>query len=220
MRTSLVTVSSRPSPFRRSIACVMIAALIVTLMPKEASARWHDMSGSLPGLVSGKSILLLAIAGGAAVAGMIVWSKRKGRTSVQLQIQPPRFNQVAVGESDRQSVGITNLMGDPITIKEVALEGKATSFSLTEARQVPFTVAPGERVEIPIHYAPRANGGSNGRVRIVATSPRVQKATVKVVGFSAAKRRSEARLSSDAGPLAAAVAVDLGTGAAAIRSLR
>jgi hypothetical protein len=154
----------------------------------------------------------MAAVGGGAVVGLIIWNKRRGRQQVQMELQAPRFNEVAVGESDRQMVRITNLMGDPITIKEVALEGKAPSFSLTSSgRQVPFIVAPGERVEIGVSYTPSASGGSSARVRVVASSPRVQKDTVKVIGFSASTQKSDRRSPSAAAP----VALDATGGAAA-----
>lgn len=182
--------------WRRAVACGVAAALLIGVMPSPVAARWNDQSGSLPGIVSGKSIVLTAVIAGGAALAMVIYMKRRGVKGVQLQVERPRFAKATVGDTTQQPVGITNLMGDPITIKEISLEGNRTSFTLTEARQVPFTVAPGERVDIPIHYAPSASGGSSGRLRIIAASSRLKNDTVKIVRFSA----SAQRLGADASP--------------------
>ena len=185
-------VRSMPPPgfsgtWKRRIALVVIAALLVSGLPRNAFAKWRDKSGELPGTVSSSTIAIIAIAGGAAVVTLLILAKKKGKKEVVLDVRAPQFKDVG-GEPVARSASITNLMGDPITIKQLTLEGEDSCFSLSDARQVPFTVAPGEQVDLTVNYAPAAAGSLKGHLRIVASSPKVKKDTVKVVSFSASKK--------------------------------
>lgn len=179
--------------WRRAIAPVVIAVMLTTAMPKNLAASWRDNSGNLPGLVSGKTIAILAITLGGAAAGAVILLKRQGRKEVKMRIQPPRFATVAVGQSEQKTVSVTNLMGDPITIKEVSVESESATFSLADARQTPFTVAPREQVGINVTYSPDSGNPSKGQLRIVASSLKTKKDTIKQVPLSSPGEKSERR---------------------------
>jgi hypothetical protein len=161
--------------------------------PKDLAASWRDNSGNLPGLVSGKRIAILAMALGGAVTGAVILLKRKGGKEVKMGIQPPRFNTVAVGKSEQKTVGVTNLMDDSITIKEISVQGQSATFSLADARQTPFIVAPGEQVGINVTYTPNSGNASKGKIRIVASSPTAKKNTIKHVSLSSSGEKSGRR---------------------------
>lgn len=176
-------------PWRRSLAIVLIAALLSGGLPASALARWRTQE--LPGTVSNTTVITIAAVGAAAVVATIILVKKKGGKEVVFEVESPKFAKPNGGPVTGKAK-ITNMMGDPITIKQLMLEGEATCFSLPEGRQVPFTVAPGEQVDVTVGYDPASGRSTKGHLRIVASAPNVKKDTSKVVSFSAPKEEPDA----------------------------
>jgi hypothetical protein len=157
----------------------------VSWIPAPAAAAWRT-TGELPGTVSNTTVITIAVVGAAAVVAVIILAKKKGGKEVVFEVEPPKFVKGGSGAVTGKAI-ITNLMGDPITIKQLAIEGEESSFSLPDGRQVPFTVAPGEQVDVTVNYSQAAGRSNKGHLRVVASAPKVKKDTVKVVSFSAPK---------------------------------
>jgi hypothetical protein len=178
-------------PWRRSVAIALIAALLLSGLPASALAAWRDRSSELPGTVSNTTVITIAAVGAAAVVATIILVKKKGGKEVVFEVESPTFAKPNGGPVTGKAK-ITNMMGDPITIKQLVLEGEATCFSLPEGRQVPFTVAPGEQVDVTVNYDPASGRSTKGHLRIVASAPNVKKDTSKVISFSAPKEEPDA----------------------------
>lgn len=170
--------------WRRTVAPVVIAAVLATVAPQHLKASWRDNSGNLPGMESGKSIAILAVAAGGAVAATFFLLKRKGGKDVKMRVEAPRFDAVAAGQPQQKIVSITNLMDDPITIKEVSIHAQSGEFSLADSRQTPFTVGPGEQVGVAVTCTRVRDNSSKGQMRIVASSPKTKKDTIQQVQLS------------------------------------
>jgi hypothetical protein len=164
----------------RPMSLTLIGVLILGLVPHRAEAVWHQQE--LPGLVSGKSIALLAIVGGGAIAGLFILARHKGANRVALDVQVPRFEEQSRQAQQEQIVGITNRMKVPVSIKDISVESGTSSFSVA-APALPLTVAPGERVAIPVRYT--SGGDRKGGLRIVVTSARTRNDVVKTLRLAA-----------------------------------
>jgi hypothetical protein len=71
-----------PGRLKGAVSYVLVLALIVASLPARVEAEWQDKSGSLPGTISGKETATI-IAGGAAVAGLVVYlvvKKKRNRS--------------------------------------------------------------------------------------------------------------------------------------------
>ena len=62
------------------IASSVVAAMLIGFAPSRAEAAWHDRSGSLPGIVSGKKIVILTVVATAGVVALY-WIVRKAHKS-------------------------------------------------------------------------------------------------------------------------------------------
>jgi len=174
---------------KSAVAQVLVLALIISSMPAPAEAKYVDRSGELPGLVSNGVIIAIAAAGGAAIVLLIYLGKRKGPPPVKLEALPVKFSEFTPGQQTKQVVPVTNIMNDPVTVKAVTVEDKSGAFAISDARQVPFTLAPGERFEIPVALTAKNNGGK-ARLRIVATTAKLKKDSVKTIEISYGQNRS------------------------------
>ena len=176
-------------PWRRGVAIVLIAALLLGGLPASAMAAWRTQE--LPGTVSNTTVITIAVIGAAAVVAVIILAKKKGGKEVVFEVEAPTFARPNGGPVAGKAK-ITNMMGDPITIKQLMLEGEDSCFSLPEGRQVPFTVAPGEQVDVTVNYNPTTGRSTKAHLRVVASAPQVKKDTSKVISFSAPKEEPDA----------------------------
>ncbi len=180
--------NQQPKRMKASIASAIVLALLVTLLPSRAEAKWQQQS--LPGTVPTAAVVG-AVAAGAAVIGLLIYLKlrHKGAAHVKLDAPPARFDDAPPGQPVEKSVPVVNLMNDPITVKSLAVEDPTHAFTLSDARKVPFTIAPGERVAIPLVLS-ASNGSGKARLRIVASAPGLEKDATKFVSISYGRQAS------------------------------
>ena len=171
------------------VASLLVVALIAAALPTPAHATWTDKSGSLPGTVSKGAVIGVGV-GAAVLVGVFIYYKihHKGATQVKLDAPPVKFDGTP-GQPAKQNVAVTNLMSEPVTVKAVTVDGNSGAFTIGDAKQVPFTLAPGEKFEIPLTLA-ATNDGGKGRVRIVATTDRLQKDGIKFINVSYGHQKS------------------------------
>lgn len=176
---------------RRHIAQVLVLTLIVPLLPSAAEAKYTDNSGNLPGIVSGKTVAIAGAAIGVA-GGLLIFylvKKKRGGTLVKLETPPVKINDVVPGQPTKQTVPVTNIMSAPVTVKAVTVDDKSGVLTI-DARQAPFTLAPGEKFEIPMTLS-ASNGGGKARVRIVVATEKTKKDEVKFVDVSYGHKKSK-----------------------------
>jgi uncharacterized protein (DUF58 family) len=163
-------------------ASAIVLALIVTSLPPPARADWHQQP--LPGTIPTGAVVGAAAAG-AALIGLLVYSKlrHRGATHVKLDAPPVRFDNATPGQPVEENVPVTNMMSDPITVKSLVVEDPSNAFTVSDAFHVPFTIAPGEKAEIPVTLS-ATNGGAKARLRIVASAPNLEEDATKVVSIS------------------------------------
>ena len=175
--------SSLFSGFLRScIAQLVVLALFVSLLPVPAHAAFQDKSGSLPGTVSGTTVAVVVILAGAGI-GFAIYAMKKRKGVVKLDTPHASFTDIAPGQPAKRSVAVTNIMNDPVTVKALTVEDKSGALAIGDARQVPFTLAPGEKFEIPVTLAPKTDSGK-ARLRMVVTSDKTKKEEVRFVEVS------------------------------------
>ena len=191
-QTSKTQTSSRLfKRMRGAIASALVLALLLTALPPPASAKYQDLSGTLPG--SGNKGLI--IGAGAAVGVtlvVLIYYKfhHKGLTKMNLDAPAVRFDGAVPGQATKQSVPVTNLMSEPVTVKAVTVEDASGALAIDAARQVPFTLAPGEKFEIPVTVTAK-NAGGKAQLKIVATTEKLNKDGVKVIEVSYGHHKSK-----------------------------
>jgi len=175
-----------------AIAQILVLALLVAMLPAPARATWTDKSGSLPGIISPGEAAAI-IAGGAVVIGLAVYliiKHRRGQNMVKLYAPPVRFDNAVPGQPSKQSVPVTNQMGDLVTVKAVSVEDQSSPVAIGDAKQVPFTLAPGEKFEIPVTLSAN-NGAGKTRLKIVATTEKLKKDEIKFVNIYYGHQKSK-----------------------------
>ena len=195
MRSEQENNTSRVPLFRgwlkSPIAQILVLALIIASLPAPVEAAYRDNSGNLPGMVSNGTIIGIVVAGGAAIGLLLFFGLRsKGKTKVKLETPPVKFDNVAPGQPTKQSVPVTNIMNEAVTVKAVTVDDKSGAFAIGDARQVPFTLAPGEKFEIPVTLSAN-NSGGKARLRIVATTAKLKKDAVKFIDVSYGHKKSK-----------------------------
>jgi len=175
-----------------AITQILVLALLVAMLPAPARATWTDKSGSLPGIISPGEAAAI-IAGGAVVIGLAVYliiKHRRGQNMVKLYAPPVRFDNAVPGQPSKQSVPVTNQMGDLVTVKAVSVEDQSSPVAIGDAKQVPFTLAPGEKFEIPVTLSAN-NGAGKTRLKIVATTEKLKKDEIKFVNIYYGHQKSK-----------------------------
>jgi hypothetical protein len=169
---------------RKPVAKALILALVIAALPAVSEAKYRDQSGELPGFASGKVIALLVVAAG-AVFGWVIYAKIKSKDKPKLRVEAEsaKFKNVTPGQATKKTIPVTNIMNDSLTVKVLAIEDKSGAFTIGEARQVPFTLAPGETFEIPVMLSPSKKSGK-AQLRIVASTPKYQKDAEKTIDIS------------------------------------
>jgi hypothetical protein len=170
------------SKARAALASAVVLSVLTMSMPSHARATWQQKS--LPGFVSPGAITGMSIAAGAIVA-LVVYYKihHKEKIHLRLDAQPVRFDAIESGQATRGSLPIINKMGEPVTVKSLEMLDSSNAFTVSESRHVPFTIAPGEIVEIPVELSANHNSG-RARLRLVASAPSLRKDGVEFVRLS------------------------------------
>jgi hypothetical protein len=162
----------------------MALALTASVVPTPAHAKWQDMSGSLPGFASTGAVVGGGVAA-AALVGVVIYYKMHHTDHTRVKIDPPRvmLDGIATGQAIEKTVPVTNKMSVSITVKDLGLEDPSNAITLAGGRQVPFTIAPNETVEIPVKVN-AANREGNARLRVVASAPTLKKDATEYVKIS------------------------------------
>lgn len=189
------TTHDSPSLFygwlKSPIAQVLVLALIIASLPAPAEASWRDNSGNLPGMVSTGTIIGIAV-GGAAAVGLLIYLAKRSKKPMQLKLETPpvKFSEFVPGQPSTQTVAVTNTTNDPVTVKAITIDDKSGAFRIANARQVPFTLAPGENFAIPVILT-ATNGGGKAHLRITATTPKLKRDGVKSIDISYGQKKSK-----------------------------
>lgn len=122
----------------------------------------------------------------AALLGVVsIPSPSRGHAAsahVYFDIQPALFRRAAKGRPSTNSISITNLMNDPVTVSAVVVRGASEPFSVSDSFSLPFTLAAGERFEIPVTLTAN-KGRGKARLRIVALSPKSHQVVIENLTF-------------------------------------
>jgi hypothetical protein len=104
----------------------------------------------------------------------VPWPAGARSTRLFFDVHPLKVHNIKRGHPIEQHIALTNILNDVVTVKSIAIEGASRLLALQETVSVPFTLAPAERVEIPVILS--GNKGSGwARLRIVASTPRSDK---------------------------------------------
>jgi hypothetical protein len=209
---------NRPSFFRRwlksHIAQVLVLALVVSSLPAPAQVTINcsGLSGnallncltlqqsgsgtsSTKSSTSGTTVVIIGVVAAAAITLAILYVLKKKHNKepnsrVNLEAPPLKFNDVVPGQLTKESVPVTNIMNDPVTVKAVTVDDKSGAFTIGDSRQAPFTIAPGEKFDIPVTLSGN-NGGGRARLRIVVATAKTKKDEVKFVNISYGHKKSK-----------------------------
>jgi TolB protein len=82
------------------------------------------------------------------------------------------FGTVTLGTSSKTLITLTNLGTNNLTVNSIdPSSGSSTYFSLSPAPVCPFTISPGQNVDIGVAFAPTSLGDFNAIFRISSTDP-------------------------------------------------
>lgn len=87
---------------------------------------------------------------------------------------------------------MTNIMNEPVTVKAVTVDDKSGGLAIGDSRQVPFTIAPGEKFDIPVTLSGN-NSAGKARLRIVVTTAKTKTDQIKFVSVSYGREKSKLR---------------------------
>jgi hypothetical protein len=131
------------------------AALLVFQTP--AGAEWHDQSGNLPGLTSGKSIAIWSAAlGGGVVGGVLLYRKLHGRNPSEVEMPG------ALAFSDSRTAGlvIRNNGKMPVSISELVVQ--KGGYEVNPETAAPILVRAGQSIQVPVTM----KSGGDGRLHV------------------------------------------------------
>jgi hypothetical protein len=146
----------RPLRSTRGVAACLAGVLALASVPP-AHAIWHPRE-EFPGMVSNKSIALIAIAGGGAVGGLLLYRKFRGGAT---KLEVPR-NLEFSGTGEQRLVA-QNKGKSPINITQVSLQGEG--FELSQPPKTPAVVSAGTMIEVPVRMT--RPGKAEGRIELV-----------------------------------------------------
>jgi hypothetical protein len=161
---------------KRTIAQGLVFALILSSLPVPASAASKGV---------GKTVAIAGVAGGAIVLAIFYVVKRHVRRAPKLMVDVPaavRFDHLVPGQPTKESVPVTNPMSEAVIVEAVTAEDKSGVLTLGDVRQTPFTLVPGERLEIPVALSANNKVG-RARLRIVVTTARAREVHLIVVFY-------------------------------------
>ncbi len=186
-------ISSVPARAQVTISCSGLSgtALLNCLTLQQSGSGTNSSSSSSN---SGKTVAIVSVAAAAVAALLILYIvKKRGRQTknpILLNSPAVRFNDVVSGQPTKESVPVTNLMNDPVIVKAIAVDGKSGALAIGDAKQVPFTLAPGEKSEIPVTISAN-KGGGKARLRLVVATAKTRKDEVHFIDVSYGQQKSK-----------------------------
>jgi hypothetical protein len=172
------------APAQITISCAGLGgqALINCLLQRNPNTSGANNSGAESG---GKTTAIIALAATAA-AGLLIFLvvKKNSRTpKVKLDSPSVKFNHIVSGEPTTGTVPVRNIMSEPVTLKAITMDGRSGVLTLGDPRRTPFTLAPGEKFDIPVMLS-ADKGRGKARLRILASTAKTKKDAVKLVAIS------------------------------------
>jgi len=165
----------RTSRNMRSVASVVVVALLVGAMPPSASAMWgnSDPCKTLPGITcTGEMLKQLAIIGGLAAGAALVYWKffRKPHTGEpQFEISPSELSFGDTGgDTGTKILRITNAGDSRATVQTITLSGR--SFEFVMLPDLPFEIPANGNVEVAVRFHPEKSGTHKGHVVVETRS--------------------------------------------------
>jgi hypothetical protein len=188
-------ISSLPARAQVTISCAGLSGnALLNCLTLQQSGSGTNNSGSSSN--SGKTVTIISVAAAAVAALLILYIvKKRGqhpKDAILLNSPPVRFNDVVSGRPTKEIVPVTNLMNDPVIVKAIAVDGKSGALAIGDAKQVPFTLAPGEKSEIPVTISAN-KGGGKARLRLVVATAKTKKDEVRFIDVSYGQQESKLR---------------------------
>jgi hypothetical protein len=152
----------------RPVSTILLATLLATGSPRRASAKYTDMSGNLPGIVSTGTVVG-AGAGAAAAIGLLIYYEvhHKGIVKLDPAAGSTRFTGLAPATPVSETVVITNPTGKNVSIESITLDA-SPAFSLGPLPSFPVRLAPGDTpLHIPVTVTANGPSGST-HIRVTA----------------------------------------------------
>lgn len=167
----------------RMTAAAVIVSLWLAVMPGDVQAKFVDRSDELPGMgdTDTGTIVTLGALGAAAVVGLILYKKHKGAKNLKLDIEEPRFGNLAVGQRERKELTISNLMGITVNVREIGFEDESAGFSVVGEPAFPLAIAPGSSLSVPVEFSPRSDKRAKTKIRVVSAVPGESRETTQEV---------------------------------------
>jgi hypothetical protein len=186
-------ISSLPARAQVTISCSGLSGTaLLNCLTLQQSGSGTNNSGSSSSN-SGKTVAIVSVAAAVVAALLILYIVKKrgqyAKDPILLNSPPVRFDDVVAGRPTKESVPVTNLMNDPVTVKAIAVDGKSSALVIGDAKQVPFTLAPGEKSEIPVTISANKDGGK-ARLRLVVASAKTRKDEVRFIEVSYGQQKS------------------------------
>jgi hypothetical protein len=165
---------------KRPVAHVLVLALAAVSLPAPAHAQKPGIytKVNVPGVIA----LSAGVAGGVALWIYLRHHKHK-QAKVILETKPVEFPDFAPGKPANLTVPVTNPMNAAIKIEQLSVEDRYGALALGGTHQGSFSLAPGEKYDIPVTLTTNKTGGK-ARIRIVVTSGESTKEEVKYVSVS------------------------------------
>jgi hypothetical protein len=135
-----------------------------------------------PGIWAGQPMRLamLTVLGCAAFSASLGWD---ARPRIFFYVGPVKFQAAAPGHARQGAIPLTNMMGEKVTVKFVAMKGGSRALAMPEALAAPFVMAPAEIYDIPVTIYAKTGSGT-ARLRIVASTLKTEIDVVEVVKFN------------------------------------
>ena len=124
-------------------------------------------------------LAVLTILGCAAFSAS--WG-RDHRPHIFFYVGPVRFSGAPSGQMRAGVVPLTNMMGEKVIVKSVAMEGGSGALAMPVALSAPFVMAPAEIYDVPVTIYAKKRSGS-ARLRVVASTLKIEIDVVEIVKF-------------------------------------
>ena len=177
---------------KRPVARVLALALAAASLSAPASAQFTQKpltttKANVPGIIG----LSVGVAGGIALWVYLRHHKHRD-PGVGMKTTPVEFPDFVPGKPANLTVPVTNSTNAAITIKQFAVEDKAGALALGGTHQGSFSLAPGEKYDIPITLTTN-NSAGKARISFVVTSGESAKEEAKHIDVSYGRQKSRLR---------------------------
>jgi hypothetical protein len=179
---------SRLGSLLRPVSSALIVAVAATGLAPRASAKWQDLSGTLPGTVSKGAVIGAGVAVGAAVGFLIYWKlHHKGQVKLAIDHSASRFTDLLPGQPTNKTIAIRNDTSVPVQINSITIEDHSGgAFALSSLPKFSLPLAAKESFNLPLTISPREAGGS-AFLHVSASNAKSKKEETFKVSYGAPK---------------------------------